>query len=152
MMTEQKSDDAGVEAEALLPGEGDPDGGGSFEPRQLLLLAALAEEANVQAAAKAAGVTRQTAHRWLRMPEFHDELARRREVVLAEALAGVTAHATRAAAELGKLLDEKDGRLRRLVCNDILERAMRAREVEEFGRRLAAVEKMLENSKGGMKS
>ena len=149
MATETKSNDTWGEAEGHLPEEGEADGGSGFEPKQLLLLAALAEEANVQAAAKAAGVTRQTAHRWLRMVEFRDELARRREVVLAEALAGVTTQAGRAAGELGRLLETSDLRLRRLVCNDILNHALRVRELENLERRLAALEKVMEEKKGG---
>ena len=149
MATETKRNDTWVEAEGLLPEEGEADEGSGFEPKQLLLLAALAEEANVQAAAKAAGVTRQTAHRWLRMVEFRDELARRREVVLAEAMAGVTVQAGRAADELGRLLETSDLRLRRLVCNDILNHALRVRELENLERRLAALEKVMEEKKGG---
>ncbi len=53
----------------------------------------------------------------------------------------VKTHATRAMAELVKLLGSDDDRLRRLICNDILGHALRVRELEDFERRLAALEK-----------
>ena len=130
------------------PEDGDLDLGKEFDPAQQTVLLALVHDPNLTAAATAAGVTRRTVYRWLQQPAFQAELARQRDAVLTEALDTVKAHATRAAAELAKLLDEKDGRLRRLVCKDILEQAIRVREVEEFGRRLAAVEKRLEDKKG----
>jgi hypothetical protein len=131
---------------ALADGLGD-DGiepGVKLEPRQRMLLAALVRDPDVQAAAAAAGVCRATAHRWLRLPVFKEELARQRDVVVSAALAGIQAQATRAAVELGRLLDEEDGRLRRLVCNDILTHAMRMREMDVFESRLSVLEAELE--------
>ena len=78
--------------------------------KQRILLEALALDPNVQAAAHIAGVSRNTAHRWLRQPAFQEDLARRRDALLVEALGAVKSHATRAAEELGKLLASEDGR------------------------------------------
>lgn len=116
-------------------------------PQKMRLLAALASDPDVQAACVAAGVSRTTAYRWQSEPAFKDELARQREAALSAALESVKTQATRAAAELAGLLNVKDERLRRLVCNDILGHAMKVRELEDFERRLEALEKTLANTK-----
>ena len=87
------------------------------------------------------GRCRSTAHRWLRQQAFRDELARQRDAVFSEALDAVKTHATRAMAELARLLCSKDDRLRRFICNDILGHALRVRELDDIARRLAALEK-----------
>ena len=118
--------------------------------RQMRLLAALVGDPDVQAACAVAGVSRMTAYRWLKQPAFQDELTRRRDAVLSEALERIKTEATRAAAELARLLSVDDARLRRLVCNDILNRAMKVRELEDFENRLVALEKaMAKNQKKG---
>jgi len=114
---------------------------GKFHARQKLLLAALVQNPNVVEAAQAAGVAHSTAHRWLQEPFFQEELARQREAVLTEALEGVKTLASRAAGELGRLLETKDERLRRQVCNDILQHTLKVRELEDLERRIAALEK-----------
>jgi hypothetical protein len=111
--------------------------------RQQRFLAALVLEPDIQAAAKAAGVGRTTAHRWLREPAFRDELARQRGAVLAAALGIMKAHTSRAVAELAKLLDTGNERLRRQVCNDILVHALKIRNQEDIERRLAILEKKM---------
>ena len=135
----------GVTDSALAEGAED-DGaaaGTKFDPKQRLLLAALVNDPDVRTAAESAGVSRNTAHRWLRTLAFKEELARRRDAVLSAALAGIQTQAERAAVELGRLLGTEDGRLRRLVCNDILNHAIRLREAEEFERRVSALEAAL---------
>ena len=42
--------------------------------------------------------------------------------------------------ELAGLMSTEDDRLRRLICNDILGHALRVRELEDFERRLVALE------------
>jgi len=84
-------------------------------------------DASVQVAAKAVGVCRSTAHVWVQQPAFQKELARRRDAALAEARAGVRSQAGLAAAKLATLLEAEDGRLCRMVCNDIEPRHPAAR-------------------------
>ena len=112
-------------------------------PGQVTLLTALVGNPSVPLAAKAAGVCRSTAYQWMIAPGFKEELARQRNAMLAATLDAVKTHAIHAAERLAGLVETEDGRLCRLVCNDILERAIRIRELEDFGRRLAAVEKRL---------
>lgn len=140
---------SGPRIEALMPVRSaarEPEPGAQLTIRQRRLLSVLVADPDIQAAARAAGVGRTTAHRWLRQPAFRDELARQRDAVLSEALGSVKAHATRAVAELMKLLNTGDERLRRQICNDILGHALRVRELEDIERRLAILEKALANN------
>jgi len=116
-------------------------------PQKMRLLTALASDPDVQAACTAAGVGRTTAYRWQNEPAFKEELKRQREAVLSAALESVKTQAKRAVAELAGLLNVKDDRLRRQVCNDILAHAMKVRELDDFGSRLEALERAMENNK-----
>lgn len=114
--------------------------------RHQRLISALVVDPDVLAACKVAGVGRSTAHRWLRDPAFRAELARQRDAVLVEALDSVKTHAARAMTELAGLLQSKDDRLRRMICNDLLNHAMRVRELEDIERRLVALEKAVKHN------
>jgi len=108
---------------------------------QMRLLAALVSDTDIQAACAVAGISRMTAYRWLKQPAFKDELTRQRDAALSDALERIKIEATRAAAELARLLSDEDPRLRRMVCNDILNRAIKIRELEDYENRLVAMEK-----------
>jgi len=109
------------------------------------LVAALAADDDVQAACAATGVGRTTVYRWLKESAFQEALAVQREKAFTAALDSLKSKASRAVAELEKLLNVSDERLRRLVCNDILLYAWRVRELEDFERRLSALEKREED-------
>ncbi|MBT8046242.1 MAG: hypothetical protein KJN67_03650 [Pontiella sp.] len=112
----------------------------NLSARQNLLLVELVKNPDIQAAARAAGIGRTTAYRWLAQPDFSNELTRRRDDAMTEALSSIKSQTTRAAMELNRLLDTEDERLRRMLCNDILRHAIRVRELEEIERRLIRLE------------
>jgi hypothetical protein len=114
-------------------------------PRQQKLISALVVEPEIRAAARAAGVGRTTAHRWLHQPAFHDELARRRDAALSNALDSFKVYATQAVTTLASLLSTNDERLRRQICNDILGHTLKIRELEDIERRMACLEKAMQN-------
>lgn len=116
-------------------------------PKKARLLTALVCDSDVLAACETAGVSRTTAYRWLDQAEFKAALARQRDAVLSGALESIKTQSAQAVTELSKLLSVKDDRLRRLVCNDILTHAMRIRELDDFEKRLVALEKA-QTSKG----
>jgi transposase len=78
-----------------------PDG---LTARQEKLLSFLAGNPNIQAAANAAGIGRTTVHRWLKDPAFREELTRRRNRALTEAMNSVQAYTAQAVEELIKLM------------------------------------------------
>ncbi len=144
---QETTTDLDQEPDASDPADASAQGGGEVSPsmeltlRHQRLISALVVDPDVLAACKVAGVGRSTAHRWLRDPAFRAELARQRDAVLVEALDSVKTHAARAMMELAGLLQSKDDRLRRLICNDLLNHAIRVREMEDIERRLVALEK-----------
>lgn len=120
-----------------------PETGKELTARQQRLLMELVRNPNIKAAARVAGVGRTTAYRWLAQPEFTDELHRRRNEAMNEALGSVKSLTARAAQELVRLLDTEDERLLRLICNDILGHAIKVRETEQIEQRLTQLEKQL---------
>ena len=119
---------------------------------QMKLMTALAGNLGMPAACEAAGVSRATAYRWVKEPAFQEELRRLRDEVLSEALATVKTHAARAVTKLAELVDAEDDRVSRRACNDILGRALKVRELDDFERRLAAMEKEFEEQRTEKKS
>jgi len=112
--------------------------------RQEKLLSILAGNPNIQAAAKAAGIGRSTVHRWLKEPAFREELTRRRNMALTEAMNSVQAYTAQAVEELVKLLGSSNEWIRRQVCMDVLNCSHKIREVEQIEQRLDAIEKAME--------
>lgn len=109
--------------------------------RQEKLLSFLAGNPNIQAAAKAAGVGRTTAHHWLKDPDFREELTRRRTLATNEAMNSVQAYTAQAVEELIKLLNSPNEWLRRQICMDILNCAQKTMATEQILQRLDALEK-----------
>ena len=116
-------------------------------PLKMKLVAALVFEHDIQTAAMSVGVSRMTAYRWMKEEAFTEELVRQRDAVLTASLESVKTSSARAVTALTALLNVQDERLRRLVCNDILTCAMKIRELDDFERRLTALEKRVEEAK-----
>lgn len=112
--------------------------------RQEKLLSLLVENPNIQAAAKAAGIGRSTAHRWLQERQFREELTRRRNTMMEETLGALKSHTAKAGEHLIKLLDSENEWVCRQACKDILGYALRVREIENVEQRLDAIEKAME--------
>ena len=120
--------------------------GEELTARQQRLLVELVKNPDLQSAARAAGVGRTTAYRWLDQPAFAGELSQRRNEAMKEALSSIKAHTARAATELTRLLDTDDERLRWRICSEILRNAIKVRELEEIEQRLMLVEQKLNSS------
>lgn len=117
--------------------------------KQARLVAALLAGSDVQTAAKTAGVGCSTVHRWLKLPAFQEALADQRDALMRESLASVKNHTGRAVSQLAALLDTPDERLRRSVCNDILQHAIKVHELQEVEHRLSALEARLDDQQKG---
>jgi transposase-like protein len=59
--------------------------GTKYSRKKEAAIAALLEQRNVQEAARAAGISKQTLYRWLKMPEFVEEYRRACRIVLEQA-------------------------------------------------------------------
>ena len=118
-----------------------PDG---LTARQEKLLSTLVGNPNIQAASKAAGVGRSTAHRWLQEPVFRAELTRQRNAMMEETLGSLKSYTAKATEQLINLLDSENEWVRRQTCKDILGYAFKVREIENVEERLDAIEKAME--------
>ena len=67
-----------------------------------------------------AKINKTTLYKWLREPEFKAQLDRQRDEVAAEAFAVLSQGLTKTVETLVGLIDNKDDRLKRLTCNDII--------------------------------
>ncbi|MEI8205488.1 MAG: hypothetical protein WCG03_01265 [Kiritimatiellales bacterium] len=124
---------------------------GELTARQEKLLSFLAGNPNIQAAANAAGVGRTTVHRWLKEPAFREELTRRRNLALTEAMNSVQAYTAQAVEELIKLMGSPNEWLRRQICMDILNCSQKTMATEQIFQRLDALEKDRETNQSGRK-
>ncbi len=124
----------------------DPEGE-SLSARQRALIVELTRNPEIQAAARATGVGRTTAYRWLRTKEFAAELQRTRDETHDEALNAMKSMTMRAAETLIELMETPDERLRRAICNDVLRYALKVREFERIEVRLQAIEQQLQPQK-----
>jgi hypothetical protein len=78
--------------------------GTKFGRKKEAAIAALLEQRNVQEAARAAGISKQTLYRWFKMPEFMEEYRRARSIVLEQTYARTQQNAGLAVSVLMKLM------------------------------------------------
>ena len=90
-----------------------------------------------------AKINKTTLYKWLKEPQFRCELNRQRDEITAEAFAVLSQALTKAVETLTGLLDTQDNRLKRLVCNDIIEHIIKHKEIEAINERLVAIEQRL---------
>ena len=109
--------------------------------RQMRLVEALVSNADIQAACKVADVGRTTAHRWLKEPAFQEELTRQRDAIFMETLTAVKSHATQAVTQLAEMMGATENGVRRKVCTDILDRALKVHHLQNIDKRLKVLER-----------
>lgn len=115
-----------------------------------ILILELARGSTKGYSAKAAGVGITTVTRRLKDPEFRALVSHQRRLML-DAAAGILAQSCgKAAKALEKLIDGKKipPHVKRSAARDILDHAMRLREVMDLEERLQAVEERLRNGEG----
>ncbi len=111
--------------------------------RQLKALPFIVTAPTYTEGAKKAGVDRVTVYKWLKDPEFKAELDRQREEIAQEAFGVLQQSLTKAVETLVDMLDGNDSRLKRLVCNDIINHVLKHKELADFEKRLTAIEDRL---------
>jgi phage terminase small subunit len=90
-----------------------------------------------------AGVNPKTFYQWLKQPEFKAELDRQRNEVAKAAFENLTQSLTKAVENLVGLLDNKNDRLKRLACEDVIEYILKHKEIEDLENRISAIEQRL---------
>ena len=112
-------------------------------PRQLKTIPLLVASHTYTEGIKKAKINRTTFYEWLKIPEFKAELDRQRDEITAEAFGVLSQALTKAVESLVNLLDNKDDRLKRLACKDVIDFIIRHKENEDLDKRLTEVEKLL---------
>jgi hypothetical protein len=115
--------------------------------RQLQAMPFLVAAKTITEGCEKAGIDRTLYYQWLEQLGFKAELGRRRDEVTAEAFAILSQNITRAVETLTGLLDTYDDRLKRLVCNDIIDHILQRKEIEDLDKRLTAIEQRLADNR-----
>lgn len=116
--------------------------GAKFHQKMEQAVAALLSCRNVEEAARAAGIGRNTLKRWMRQPEFDAAYRETRAALLTQALARFEAAADAAAKAVLKIMlspnEPAGARLR--AAEIVLEQAAKASSIEELQDRIATLE------------
>ncbi|MHC4573352.1 MAG: phBC6A51 family helix-turn-helix protein [Planctomycetota bacterium] len=112
--------------------------------RQIKAIPFLVTSATYTEGCKKARINKTTLYKWLREPVFKKELDRQRDLVAAEAFGLLSQALTKAVENLVELIGNKDVRVRRLACKDLIEFFLRHKENEELAERMAAIEGRLD--------
>lgn len=112
----------------------------NLSAKQLLAIPILIEEPSISRAAERIGLGRTQIHEWLKDPHFKAELEEQRKLCVDEAISVLKGNMTKAAAVLAGLLDSENETIQRGVANDILDKAMKFIELQEFEDRLTKLE------------
>ncbi len=105
-----------------------------------LLVRALAAGATIDTAAAFAKVSRRTAFRRMRDPDFRRRVADERDQLLQAASAQLVANMNRAVRRLVGLLDAPDDRVKLRASVAIVDGALKARDAVDVAERLRALE------------
>ncbi len=112
-------------------------------PRQLRAIPYLVAAKNQEEGRRQAGVSKRTLWRWRKDPVFKAELDRQRNQAIEEAIEVLKSNMTRAAQTLVDLLDDENSRLRRFVAIDIINLALKGKEILEIEERLQVLEEQV---------
>ena len=96
---------------------------------------------------KKAKINKSTLYKWLKEPEFKAEIEKQRDEVVAEAFGILSQGLTKAVETLVSFLDNKDDRLKRMACKDVIEYIIKHKENEDLDKRLTAIEQQLSEQK-----
>jgi Transposase len=117
---------------------------GNLADKQLRVIPFLLAAASIEEGCKQAGVGKATVYGWLKQDAFREELNRRRKEMVELAFQSFQANVSKATETLVKLLDSDKEPIRARAAEDIIEFTQKAIELEELGRRIAALEEKLD--------
>lgn len=114
----------------------------NLTPNQVTALSALLAGKSVQAAAKAASVTRETVHRWLHEPDFQAAHRAGRRELASVALAQLQGATDAAVKVIKEIMNDKTKppSIRLRAAQIVIESAIKWLELEDMDARLRALE------------
>lgn len=112
--------------------------------RQLRAIPAILEASSMEAAARAAGLSKGTLYEWLKQTPFRERLEAAREELFREGLSQLKGATRKAAQQLIGLLDARNENTRRLTAREILSLSLKIAEIQELEKRIERLEETLE--------
>lgn len=119
---------------------------GELTPPQLKAVAALVYCASIEEAAREAGASRSSLHRWLHEPAFAAELRKARAAMFDEALAELQDATREGVRELRLLIKSKHEGVRLRASALVLAAGMKARESIELAERVRVLEEIIQGT------
>ena len=98
---------------------------------------------SIEEGCRMAGIAKQTWYNWMRDEGFKEAVCEQREAVVSEALDRLKAAVTGAVEGLTGLVNAEEKNIRLRACAEVIDYVMKARELEDLERRLAALEKAI---------
>ena len=111
--------------------------------RQLLAISHIIASSTLEDARKKAGISKGTLYNWLKDESFKAELKRQRDEVVKGALDRLKIAMTKAVDGLIGLMNTKRPDLKRWVCKDIIDYALKNLELEKIEERLDRLEQVI---------
>jgi len=122
----------------------------TLRPAQRIALTTLLETGQVTDAARAASVSRDTVHRWLREPLFLEHLRAAEAEALRALSRKLIALGSKATATVEATMDDMEipASVRLKAADTVLARLLQLRELVDFEQRLSGLEQRMEQMKG----
>ncbi len=115
----------------------------SLTTKQQKVIPILIGHDSTEAAARAAGMSKNTLYTWLQQEEFSKAVSSARKKLLEKAMNKLMNVSMKAVITLEKLLDAESEAVRRAAANDVLGHILKYRELSEIEERLETVEKVV---------
>lgn len=115
----------------------------NFSKNKEAVLEALLISCSIKEAAIQANLTEQTIYRYLKDPDFSEQLASRRRQLANIALAGIQGRIESAVSRLDKLLNAESESVQLQAARTIMEYSIKIAEVQDLESRIAALEKKI---------
>ncbi len=115
----------------------------ALNQRQLRTVPLFIQADSIEDAARQAGISKNTLHRWLNQEEFQKAISEARRRLLDKALHRLSNICLKAVNTLGRLLTAESEAVARAAANDILGHALKQREILDIEERLKVLEKIV---------
>ena len=111
--------------------------------RQRRAIPPILESQTIEAAARAAGISKTTLYEWMKQDPFRLELEASRAALFKEGMDALKGAAGKAARKLVELLDSRNENTRRLTAREVLALGMKIDETQRLEKRIEQLEEIL---------
>jgi hypothetical protein len=125
-----------------------PSDGVTLTPRQRRAIPLILAGKSLETGCMSAGIAKQTFYNWLKDETFREEYQRQQRQLFDLAFEAMKRNVQQGADKLAGLLETDDPQLLRRVCRDVLDYALKMKEMTEIDARLDALERAV-SGRGG---